>query len=54
MPSILGVAGLFAAFYFSAVLMKHLEDGLFYLLVQIVLLISGVTLIVQAAPNLFV
>lgn len=53
LPSILGVCGLAAAFFLSSVLMKHLNDKVFYLLVQIVLLISGLNLMVQAGPRIF-
>ena len=51
-PALLGVAGLAAAFLISGILMKHLNDRFFYLLVQVVLLISGLNLIVQSVPKL--
>ena len=49
--SLLGVSGLAAAFLLSGILMKHLNDRVFYLLVQIVLLISGLNLMVQSATH---
>lgn len=53
LPSVLGIIGLIAAFFISAVVMKHLRDTSFYLLVQIVLLLSGVSLCWQSATKLF-
>ena len=53
-PSVLGIAGLLAAFFISGVLMKHLRDTTFYVLVQVVLLLSGASLCWQSAAKLLI